>query len=55
MGCYLDGSGQPLQMGKHGTNVAQPSPQPTGGGDGPNPQQPDEITVTDYVTVEDSD
>jgi putative ATP-grasp target RiPP len=48
---YLDETGQPLQMGKHGTNEPQNSSNPTGGGDGggKNPPQPDDVNVTDYV------
>lgn len=50
---YLDASGQPLEMGKHGTNKAQNTSNPTGGGDGgdpKNPPKPDDVNVTDYVS-----
>lgn len=51
---YLDANGQRIDMGKHGTNVAEPSKRPTEGGpDGGQPGKPDETTVTDYRTVED--
>jgi putative ATP-grasp target RiPP len=48
---YLDKSGNVLEMGKHGTNAAQGTSNPTGGGDGggPNPPEPDDVNVTDYV------
>ena len=48
---YLDEDGQVIEMGKHGTNKAQNTSNPTGGGDGggPNPPKPDDVNVTDYV------
>lgn len=46
---YLDASGQPIEAGKHGTNKAQNTSNPTGGGDGRQPPEPDDINVTDYV------
>jgi putative ATP-grasp target RiPP len=46
---YLDEAGQVIEMGRHGTNKSQNSSNPTGGGDGQDPQKPDDINVTDYV------
>lgn len=46
---YLDLDGQVIKAAKHGTNKSQNSSNPTGGGDGKNPEPPDDINVTDYV------
>jgi putative ATP-grasp target RiPP len=55
VGRYFDASGRQLDMGKHGTNIALPSPTPTPGKDGKNPTPPDEVNITDYDTVPDND
>ncbi|MEV6863759.1 putative ATP-grasp-modified RiPP [Streptosporangium subroseum] len=51
-GVYRDATtGQLIEAGKHGTNKQTSKTQKTGGGgDGKNPQPPDETPVTDYDT-----
>lgn len=48
---YLDPAGQPVQMGKHGTNKTSGTASMSGGGDGtkPQPQRQDDNT-TDYTS-----
>ncbi|MEV7005473.1 putative ATP-grasp-modified RiPP [Streptosporangium sp. NPDC051022] len=46
---YFDQAGQPVKMGKHGTNRAVSSSKATGSGDGSEPTPPDDVTVTEYV------
>lgn len=46
---YFDKAGQPVEMGQHGTNKSQNSSNPTGGGDGKDPPEPDDVNVIDYV------
>lgn len=45
---YLDEDDQPLELAKHGTSRTVSTSNPTGGGDGQNPQPPDDTLVTDY-------
>lgn len=47
---YLDEAGQPVEMGKHGTNKATNTSQSTSPGDGGggNPPKSDDVNVTDY-------
>ncbi|WP_405084374.1 putative ATP-grasp-modified RiPP [Microbispora sp. NBC_01389] len=48
---YFDSAGQPIEMGKHGTNKTKNTASKSGGGDGdgngPRPQTEDD-TNTDY-------
>lgn len=48
---YLDPAGQPVTMGKHGTNKTSGTASVSGGGDGdkPQPQRQDDNT-TDYTS-----
>ncbi|MEU0519599.1 putative ATP-grasp-modified RiPP [Streptosporangium sp. NPDC006007] len=46
---YFDEAGQPIEMGKHGTNQAVTSSKATGGGDGTTPTPPDDVAITEYV------
>jgi putative ATP-grasp target RiPP len=46
---YFDETGQPIEMGRHGTNRSQNTSNPTGRGDGKDPPMPDDVNVTDYV------
>lgn len=49
---YFDGAGQPLEMGKHGTNKATNKSESTSGGDGGEgrPPKADDVNITDYTS-----
>jgi putative ATP-grasp target RiPP len=48
---FFDETGQPIEMGKHGTNTTTSTTTKSGGGDGKNPQQEvADDSTPDYVS-----
>lgn len=48
-GVRIDRAGRLIEAGKHGTNRERKRSQQTGGGDGKNPQPPDDTEIIEYV------